>query len=115
MKDTRFWRLVAAGFVAGVFYLGHAIGQREATVAPFASQAQAAENSRYYIPEGVPRGTVVEGFRWHEISDRRGEPQAFRAQVQGGWLIATLPPEGRGPASVHTVFVPDLYHWWKID
>lgn len=115
MKDTRFWRLIAVGFVAGVFYLGHAIGQRDTLTGPFVSQAQAEETSRYFIPEAVPRGTVVDGFRWHEISDQRGAPQAFRAQVQGGWLIATLPPEGRGATSVHTVFVPDLYHWWKID
>ncbi len=115
MRDSHFWRLVAVGFVAGVFYLGHASGQRGATLTPFTSQAHAQETSRYRIPTAVPQGTVVEGFRWNQISNDRGAPRTFRAQVQGGWLIATLPPDSRGASSVHTVFVPDVYHWWHVD
>jgi len=91
------------------------MGQHETNLPQFTSQARAEETSRYRIPAVVPRGTVVEGFHWQQVSNQRGLPRTFRAQVQGGWLIATLPPEGRGTSSVHTVFVPDIYHWWDID
>ncbi len=114
MRDSRFWRLLAVGFVAGVFYLGHAIGEHTTGWPQFTSRAQAGETSRYRIPVIEKQGTVVEGFGWQQVSSQRGAPRTFRSQVQGGWLIATLPPDGRGATSVHTVFVPDLYHWWNI-
>ncbi len=114
MQSTRFWKLMAAAAVGGLWYLGLALQPAEIEWPQFTSQAY-ADTRLYSSPEPRWRGDVSRGFRWEQMSRDARMPLAYRAEVQGGWLIATLPPSGGGSTAVHTVFVPDISHRWELD
>lgn len=112
MPTSRFTRLFLLALLAGLFYVGHGLHFSADALPPLVSPARADE--RFHIDPPVPRYPIPRGFKWEALPAAGQEPRAYRAKVPGGWLVATTVDPSGGGASVHTIFVDDVYHWWEL-
>lgn len=108
MRDSVFWRFIAALSVIGMFYVGHGLHRsdsREGQLPGWERSAYAAEpeqDQRILRWKNLVRQTP--GLAFHHV---------YRLPVEGGWLVA-LSQGQVGNTVGGLTFVPDADHSWPF-